>query len=196
MRKNKPRETRLKEIIETAVELFLKNGYEGTTMQSIADNSGLSKGGLYHHFASKDDVLLAANDVYFEPALGMMEDALDNPSPKEGIMTFVESYVKYWSMHQRELIFTNLAKSKMIGNIELWHHINDYSEIMIKFFETLFRNGIEAHEFQNHDLKSRALALFATLDGIPPYLVMSKGITPTQVVNNIYVVYFQDIIRQ
>ena len=153
MRKNKPKETRLKEIIDTAVELFLKNGFEGTTMQSIADNSGLSKGGLYHHFSSKDEVLLAANKKYFEPVTTMMDRALEHADPAEALVDFINDYIKYWSMHQRELIFANLARSKMIANIQLWKHITEFSEMMTNFYEILFKKAVDAGQLRPHDYK-------------------------------------------
>lgn len=60
MARNKyPEETR-KLIIEKATELFLEKGYESTTLQDIIDNlGGLTKGAVYHHFSSKNDILLA-----------------------------------------------------------------------------------------------------------------------------------------
>ncbi len=66
MSRNKyPEETR-KLIIEKATCLFLKNGYENTTVQDIIDNlGGLTKGAVYHHFKSKNDILLAVmTDMY------------------------------------------------------------------------------------------------------------------------------------
>lgn len=60
MSRNKfPEETK-RLIIEKATELFLENGYENTTLQDIIDNlGGLTKGAVYHHFSSKNDILLA-----------------------------------------------------------------------------------------------------------------------------------------
>lgn len=60
MSRNKyPEETR-KLIIEKSTELFLEKGYENTTIQEIIDNlGGLTKGAVYHHFKSKNDILTA-----------------------------------------------------------------------------------------------------------------------------------------
>ena len=68
MARNKyPEETR-KLIIEKATELFLQNGYENTTIQDIINNlGGLTKGAVYHHFSSKNDILLAVmTNMYSE----------------------------------------------------------------------------------------------------------------------------------
>lgn len=45
------------EILRTAARLFQQQGYDGTSMNDIAAALELSKGGLYHHFQSKDEIL-------------------------------------------------------------------------------------------------------------------------------------------
>lgn len=49
-------------LIDTALELFAKDGFRGTTIRAIEQAAGLSPGagGLYRHFRSKDDLLVAA----------------------------------------------------------------------------------------------------------------------------------------
>jgi AcrR family transcriptional regulator len=43
--------------MRSAEELFMRQGYEKTSMQQIASRSGLTKGALYHHFDSKESLL-------------------------------------------------------------------------------------------------------------------------------------------
>ena len=50
---------RQQQIIQTAERLFYENGYESTSVQDILDELGLSKGGFYHHFESKLQLLEA-----------------------------------------------------------------------------------------------------------------------------------------
>ncbi len=44
-------------IIRTGLELFLRDGYESTSMNRIADRVGITKPAIYHHFASKDELV-------------------------------------------------------------------------------------------------------------------------------------------
>lgn len=44
-------------ILETALELFAKNGYLGTSMSDIAGQLGVTKAALYKHYASKQEIL-------------------------------------------------------------------------------------------------------------------------------------------
>lgn len=66
MSRNKYPEETVKKILDVSLKLFLEKGYERTTIQDIINNlNGLSKGAIYHHFKSKEDILLTATDYLF-----------------------------------------------------------------------------------------------------------------------------------
>ncbi|MBQ8953264.1 MAG: TetR/AcrR family transcriptional regulator [Clostridia bacterium] len=67
---------RREQIIETAERLFYKKGYEQTSVQDILDELSLSKGGFYHHFESKLQVLEAICARQGERDRAAMEEAL------------------------------------------------------------------------------------------------------------------------
>ncbi|HIW92596.1 MAG TPA: TetR/AcrR family transcriptional regulator [Candidatus Corynebacterium avicola] len=43
--------------LEAATSLFARQGYEGTSLQQVADTIGVTKGALYHYFPSKEELL-------------------------------------------------------------------------------------------------------------------------------------------
>src|SRR5512136_1714635 len=53
------RETTRDHILQSAHDLFIKQGYHGTSMRQIAQGAHLAIGGLYNHFASKEQVFEA-----------------------------------------------------------------------------------------------------------------------------------------
>lgn len=55
-----------KQIIEAAIKLFAKKGYHATSMQEIADESGVSKGSVYNHFDSKEKLMLSIFKYYYD----------------------------------------------------------------------------------------------------------------------------------
>ncbi len=58
MARNKHPEETVNLILDVAFRLFMEKGYEHTSVQDIIDNlGGLSKGAIYHHFKSKEDIL-------------------------------------------------------------------------------------------------------------------------------------------
>lgn len=62
MARNKHPEQTVQLILDTAARLFIQKGYDATTLQDIIDATKLSKGAIYHHFASKEAILIAVVD--------------------------------------------------------------------------------------------------------------------------------------
>jgi len=46
-------------ILDVALDLFTDQGFDGTSMREIAARLGISKPAIYHHFASKEEILMA-----------------------------------------------------------------------------------------------------------------------------------------
>lgn len=63
MARNKHPEETVHLILDVAFRLFMEKGYEHTSIQDIINHlGGLSKGAIYHHFRSKEDILIAVTD--------------------------------------------------------------------------------------------------------------------------------------
>lgn len=63
MARNKHPEETVNLILSVAFRLFMEQGYEHTSIQDIIDHlGGLSKGAIYHHFKSKEEILIAVTD--------------------------------------------------------------------------------------------------------------------------------------
>lgn len=66
MARNKYPEVTVEKILEVSKKLFLEKGYENTTIPDIVKQlGGLTKGAVYHHFKSKEDILNALGDKMF-----------------------------------------------------------------------------------------------------------------------------------
>lgn len=68
MARNKYPEVTVERILDVSQRLFLEKGYENTTIQDIVDElGGLTKGAIYHHFKSKEEIMDAVGDrMFFE----------------------------------------------------------------------------------------------------------------------------------
>lgn len=62
MARNKHPEQTVQLILDTSSRLFFQKGYEHTSLQDIINATKLSKGAIYHHFASKEAILIAVVD--------------------------------------------------------------------------------------------------------------------------------------
>src|SRR6185369_15672740 len=53
------------QILDSALKLFSHRGYGATSVRDIAEDAGLSKGNVYHHFPDKETIFRALLDRYF-----------------------------------------------------------------------------------------------------------------------------------
>lgn len=99
-------------IIEAAFELFVANGYHGTSMRQIAVKAGLALGGIYNHFAGKEELFLEVIRVYHPfmrvlPTLGEVEGETAEElirSATHGIVGQMESHPKLLNLFFIEMI--------------------------------------------------------------------------------------------
>jgi AcrR family transcriptional regulator len=89
-------EFRCGEILEAARKVFARKGFEGATMDEIAETAGVAKGTVYLYFQSKRDVYLEALRQGFA---GLTEETMRNmeaaPTAAEKIRAFVTTRVHY-----------------------------------------------------------------------------------------------------
>ena len=74
MARNKHPEATVQKIVSTAAKLFVQQGYDNTSIQDIIGRlGGLSKGAIYHHFRSKEEILDAVTDFISEETVRRLE---------------------------------------------------------------------------------------------------------------------------
>ena len=94
-RNRHPEET-VKRILDVSVRLFMEKGYEYTSIQDILDQlGGLSKGAIYHHFKSKEDILVAVVERMTAESNQMLAEIRDRPglTGKEKLRTIFKSSI-------------------------------------------------------------------------------------------------------
>jgi len=82
------------EILRTSARLFQQQGYDGTSMNDVAAALKLSKGGLYHHFQSKDEILFElmnhAMDITEQRVVAPVKAI---PHPEERLRTLIRRHI-------------------------------------------------------------------------------------------------------
>lgn len=105
--KRDPEQT-IKTIVAAAREEFAKSGYDGARMDRVSELSGVSKGLLYHHFGSKENLFIAIlEDIYQELRSQNEQLILDDFEPEEGIRRLMEHTFRYFADHPDFIVLVN-----------------------------------------------------------------------------------------
>ena len=101
MRKSKAEtaETRQR-IVEVAAREFRANGIQATGVADLMSEAGLSHGGFYRHFDSKDQLVAEACEAGLTTMIGALREAANRSEGKDGFRAIVEAYVS--SRHRDE----------------------------------------------------------------------------------------------
>jgi AcrR family transcriptional regulator len=92
-------------ILDIAMELFIDQGYEKTSLRQIAERMGFSKAAIYYHFASKEDILMALHmrlHDFGRDALAQVDPAALGP---EGWLAVLDGLIEQILRHRSLFIF-------------------------------------------------------------------------------------------
>jgi len=97
-------DTTVAEIMEAAKRLFYKKGYLNTTTQDIIDTLNISRGLLYYHFKSKEDILFSIVEKHIAPIVSQFNAIThdENLPAKDKVVSFLNSTIISESSAQEE----------------------------------------------------------------------------------------------
>jgi AcrR family transcriptional regulator len=72
-------------LLDAAEEVFARRGFDGASLEEIAENAGYTRGAIYKHFGSKEELFLEANKRFNERYVHAFVDVLDPGQPLEGL---------------------------------------------------------------------------------------------------------------
>lgn len=74
----------VEKILSAASKLFLEKGFDKTSMQDIVATAGISKGAIYHHFQSKEEIMAAVTEKQAQLIKATMENWLSDTKSLKG----------------------------------------------------------------------------------------------------------------
>src|SRR6202043_297981 len=91
----KPREERWAELIETATQVFYEKGYDGASLQDIAERLGMLKGSLYYYIQTKEDLLFEVISTVHQDGLAVIQARAEAPGePLQRLQNVIQGHVE------------------------------------------------------------------------------------------------------
>jgi AcrR family transcriptional regulator len=95
---------KLDRLLMKTAALIAKNGFNAMTMRDLSTALGMSLAGLYHYFASKEDLLFQLQYRTFASLLEQQEKIADQPgTPDERLARLLTGHLQFYSRHTNEL---------------------------------------------------------------------------------------------
>ncbi|WP_425839950.1 TetR family transcriptional regulator [Streptomyces fractus] len=136
-------------LLASAVQLFEKNGYAGTSVQSIIDGADLTKGAFYHHFKTKEDVLVLVHDQFIDYQLYRARRVVANQelSADEVLRRLiVEALLEPMAIYKSEITVYLQERRYLSG--EVFAGIREKREEFERYFLDVIERGIEQGVFR------------------------------------------------
>jgi len=150
-------EIRRKEIVNAAVDLFVRKGFHNTTIREIAQKFGMSVGTLYEYIRTKEDILLLVCDyinvtvrMRVKPSLSITEDSV------QSLYNAIETYYRIMDEMQDYIIFL-YQETKSLSH-ENREYIFKSEEDMTRIFEDILKQGIKQGVF---DIEQKNILIVA-----------------------------------
>lgn len=96
-------ERKHEQILAAAARLMARQGFQGTSIRDVARETGSSLAGMYHYFASKEDLLFQIQHRVFSDLLAKQERAVGAGTSDEKLRALLRTHLAYFTRHQEEL---------------------------------------------------------------------------------------------
>ena len=107
---------RLAGVLEHAARIFCEKGYEGASMRDLSRATGMSLAGLYHYFASKEELLYLIQKHTFRTIIENVRARLESSNdPAERIRIFIENHLEY-SLANKEAMKVLVHEDETLKN--------------------------------------------------------------------------------
>jgi TetR/AcrR family transcriptional repressor of nem operon len=160
-------------ILAAVAPIFNQQGYAGTSLDDVMAASGLKKGGIYRHFASKDALAFAAFDHSLSLQSARVRDAIGAETTPEGrLIAFVRALASNGDNPPVAggcpILNTAIESDDAVGPLytQLRARARGAMSRMITFAEQLIRDGIDAGAFRaDVNAAEEAKALVGSMEG-------------------------------
>jgi AcrR family transcriptional regulator len=159
--------SKVRRILDAAASVFARRGFSEARMDDVADEAGVSKGGLYLHFKSKDDLFdaLMSHIVGLEARRLAKAGAGDGPVA-DRLVAYFREYVRDMVGMERFYpiimeIYARAARHESVRRMLL-----RYFDAAVPDLSALIAAGIESGEFRSADPDEVAIQLVGMLEGL------------------------------
>lgn len=167
-------------INEAAVRLFARNGYVATGIRDIAREAGISSATLYHHFANKEELLVAIMREGFERQIGNAQAALAGQrTPEAKLVALVRQHVLAETV--RQTISNVVTVEYRFLSPDARAQVLPLRDAYDAIWDAVIREGADAGAFDVRDAHLARLAVLEMCGGPGQWYRTDGALTPEEI---------------
>ena len=151
-RKEREFETRRRLILATATKLFQKDGFAGVTLDDIASAIEFSKGTIYNHFGSKEEIYASILVEHLNILLSCLKEAArTGRNTPERLRNSMKAYVRFYREHReyfKLLFFIDLVSDHYRVPDTLLKEIRTLKIACLLELQNVVREGVRSGELE------------------------------------------------
>ncbi len=167
MTKHQPEAKRRNQILEAARKLFVERGYVATKMSDIAELAGLSKGGVYFHFVSKEDVFGALVEDEFQRSIGFIKTVGEADISTQLLTQLGQHFFERFHGESDTARFFIVMGEMALRDKQLRQKLSDIQQSYVEALSAVLQKGIESGLLRSGiDARAAAVVWKAMMDGL------------------------------
>lgn len=185
---------RYQAILETAARVICARGYDGASMQDIAEACGITKAGLYHHVETKEKLLLAimnyGMDLFEAQVIAKVMDIAD---PLERLRACMVRNIKLvTSGSSKEVTIILHEHDTLTGHAR--REINARKKKYVRFLESALREAARNGQIRRVDPTLAAFAFLGTVLWTYKWFRTHGRLSEEQVANGMVDLFFRGLV--
>jgi len=171
-----PAEERRRQLLKSAHRLFAEKGYRQTSTEEIARKAGLTKGALYFHFKSKEDILFALIKSMTD-GFGSTLDGLKSDQWEPGkVVSLILDKCAFAGPKQFRSVLDIWVQAMSVPRIR--RYINQQHRERVAMFCRMVKRP---HGWNKKELEQLAVMTFSLVDGLAAHRVLDITIVDTKI---------------
>ena len=144
-------------ILDIALDLFISQGYDATSIRQIAERLGFSKASIYYHFASKQDILMALHYKLHEVGREALSAVQMPASSPETWMALLDQLINE-ILEYHDLFILQERNRAAISHLHHERHVSEHD-----LLEDWFHTALSDQEIDLRDRVRMACAFKAVM---------------------------------
>ncbi|CCQ17455.1 putative TetR family transcriptional regulator [Rhodococcus sp. AW25M09] len=168
--------------LAAALSMFVEQGYHGTSVRQIAAGAGLSVPGLYHHFPSKQALLVGIMDASMDELLDRSRaaEAGAGSSPSDRFDAVVEALLLF-HIHRRDAAFVCSTEIRSLSPANRDAYIAKRDDEQ-RLLDAIVADGVESGLFHSPHPKDASRAVTTMCVGLATWYRPEGPMTPNELV--------------